>query len=86
MSIPIPYPGAVPWLRRLVTGLSPRSPRFELTSVRWKFEVGELALAQVFGRVLRFSHVNMIPTMLHNHLHVHVAFTRSTNGRSLRTF
>ena len=85
-SIPIPYPGAVPWLRLLVAGLSPRSHRFELTTVRVRFEVGKLALAKVFDRVHRFSHVIVIPTMLHNHLHVHVALTRSTNGRSPRTF
>jgi len=83
--IPIPYPPAVPWFRRLVAGLSPRNPRFDLTSISVRFEVGELVRAQVFDRVLRFSHVSIIPTTLHNHLRVHVGLTRSTNGRSLRT-
>ena len=70
-SIPLPYPGAVPWFTRLVAGLSPRGPRFYLTSVRVRFEVGKLALAQLFDRVLRFSHVSIAPTVFHNHLHVH---------------
>jgi len=68
--VPVPYPRAVPWLRRLVAGLSPRNPRFDLTSVRVRYEVGKLALAQVFDRVLRFSHVSIIPTMLLNHLYM----------------
>jgi len=67
--------------RPLTTG-----PRFDPTSVRVRYEVGKLALAQGFDRVLRFSHVIIISTMLHNHLHVYVALTRSTNGRNLRTF
>jgi hypothetical protein len=47
-TIPIPYPGAVPWLKWLVAGLSSRSPGFDLTSVRVRFEVGKLTLVQVF--------------------------------------
>jgi len=32
------------------------------------------------------SPVSIIPPMLHTHLHLHVALTRGTNGRSLETF
>jgi hypothetical protein len=41
---------AAPWLRRLVAGLSPRSPG----SVHVGFVVDKVALGQVFLRVLRF--------------------------------
>jgi hypothetical protein len=56
---------AVPWLRRLVAGLSPRRPRFDPRSVHVGFVVGKMALGQVFPRVLRISPVNFIPPVLH---------------------
>jgi hypothetical protein len=46
---------AVPWLRRLVAGLSPRRPGFDPGSVHVGFVVDKVALGQVFPRVLRFS-------------------------------
>jgi hypothetical protein len=52
---------AVPLLRRLVTGLSPRRPWFDPRSVHVGFVVDKVALGQVFPRVLRFSPVNFIP-------------------------
>jgi hypothetical protein len=45
----------VPWLRRLVAGLSRRRP----VSVHVGFVVGTVALGQVFLRVLRFSLINI---------------------------
>jgi hypothetical protein len=56
---------AVPWLRRLVAGLSPRRPGFDPGSVHVGFVVDKVALGHVFPRVLRFSLVNFIPPMLH---------------------
>jgi hypothetical protein len=52
---------AVPWLRRLVAGLSPRRP----ASVHVGFVVDKVALGQVFLRVLRIFPVNFIPPVLH---------------------
>jgi len=51
----------VPWLRRLVAGLSPRRPGFAPGSVHVGFVVDKVALGQVFLRVLRFSPVSIIP-------------------------
>jgi hypothetical protein len=56
---------AVPWLRRLVAGLSPRRSGFDPGSVHVEFVVDKVALGQVFPRVLRFSPVNFIPPVLH---------------------
>jgi hypothetical protein len=56
---------AVPWLRRLVAGLSPRRTGFDPGSVHVGFVVDKVALGQVFLRVLRFSLVNFIPPVLH---------------------
>jgi hypothetical protein len=42
-------------------------------------------VGQVFLRVLRFSPANILPPVLHTHLHLHVAVTRRTNTRSLGT-
>jgi hypothetical protein len=55
----------MPWLRRLVASLSPRSPGLDPGSVHVGFVVDEVALGQVFPRVLRFSPVNFIPPVLH---------------------
>jgi hypothetical protein len=45
---------ALPWLRRLVAGLSPRRPGFDPGSVLVRFVVDKLALGQVFLRVVGF--------------------------------
>jgi hypothetical protein len=55
---------AVPWLRSLVTGLSPRRPGFAPGSIHVGFVVDKVTLEQVFLRVLRFSSVNIIPPSL----------------------
>jgi hypothetical protein len=59
---------AVPWLKRLVAGLSPRRPVFASGSIHVGFVVDKVALGQVFLRVLRFSPVNIIPPLLHIYL------------------
>jgi hypothetical protein len=46
----------------------------------------KVAKRQAILRVLRFSPVTIFPSTLHTHLHLHVALTRRTNGRSLGTF
>jgi hypothetical protein len=56
---------AMPWLRRLVAGLSPWRPGFDLGSVHVGFVVDKVALGHVFPRVLRFSPVSFIPLVLH---------------------
>ena len=56
---------AVPTLRRLVAGLSPRRPGFYPRSVHVGFVVYKVTLGQVFPRVLRFSPVNFFPPLLH---------------------
>jgi hypothetical protein len=59
---------AVQWLKRLVTGLSPRRPGFAPGSIHVGFVVDTVALRHVFLRVLRFSRTNIIPPLLHIHL------------------
>jgi hypothetical protein len=51
---------AVPWLRRLVAGLSLRRPGFHSSSANVRFMVDRVALGQVFLRVLRLSLVSVI--------------------------
>jgi hypothetical protein len=51
---------AVPWLRRLDTGFSPRRPG----SVHMGFVVDNVALEQVFLLVIRFFPVSVIPPWL----------------------
>jgi hypothetical protein len=50
---------AVPWLRSLVAGLSPRRPGFEPGSIHVGFMVNKVEMGQVFLRVLRFSPVDI---------------------------
>jgi hypothetical protein len=45
---------AVPWLRRLVAGLSPRRPGFDPGSVHVGFMVDKVALGQVFPPSVSF--------------------------------
>jgi hypothetical protein len=54
----------VPWLNRLVAGVSLLRPG----SIHVGFVVDKVAPGQVFLRVLRFSPVNIIPPLLHIHL------------------
>jgi hypothetical protein len=59
---------AMPWLKRLVVGLSPRRPGFASGSIHVTFMMGTVVLGQVFLLVLRFSPANIIPPLLHIHL------------------
>ena len=77
---------AVPWLSRLVAGLSPRKPGFDPSSAHVKLVVDKVALEHIFIRALRFSLVSFIPPLLHTHLRLHAAFTRSTNRRHQGNF
>ena len=58
---------AVPWLRRILAGLSPPRPKFDMRQVLVGFVGDKVALGQGFLRVLRFSPISIIPTMLHTH-------------------
>jgi hypothetical protein len=58
----------VPRFRLLVTGLSPRRPRFVSGAVHVGFVVDKVALGQVYLRVLLFSLVNNIPPWLRTHI------------------
>jgi hypothetical protein len=51
---------AVPWLRRLVDGLSPRRPRFADGPIRVEFAVDKAALGQVFYEFFNFALVDII--------------------------
>jgi hypothetical protein len=51
----------VPWLRRLVAGLSPWWSGLAPRSVHEGFVVDTVALGQIFLRVLLFSPVNILP-------------------------
>jgi branched-subunit amino acid transport protein len=44
-----------------------------------RFVVDKVALGQVFLRVLRFSHVNIIPPLVLTHLHLYGAVSRRTD-------
>jgi hypothetical protein len=44
-----------------------------------------VALEHFFLQVLRFSPFNIIPPMLHTHLHLRFALTRKTESRGLGT-
>jgi hypothetical protein len=54
----------VPWARRLTAGLPLRRAGFDPGSVHLGFEVGKVALGQVFSRVFRSSLVIFIPVVL----------------------
>jgi hypothetical protein len=55
---------AVPWLRRLVAGLSPRRPGFAAGSIHVRFLVDKVSLGLVSLRVHMFTPVNIIPPSL----------------------
>jgi hypothetical protein len=60
----------VPWLRRLVAGLSSPRPGFYSRPDLARFLVNKVALGEVFLRVLRISPVSITPPMLLSHLHL----------------
>ena len=75
----------VPWLRRLVAGLSLQRPQFDPKTVHLWYVVCTITLVQVFLRVLRFSLDNITPPVHHICLYPHVVLSRRTNGRNLGT-
>jgi hypothetical protein len=76
---------ALPWLRRLVTGLSPRRTGFAPGSVCVGFVVGKVVLGQVFLRVLLFYSVRIILPWL-SILIYHLGMNnRPVSGRSSET-
>jgi hypothetical protein len=56
----------VPWLRRSVSGLSPRRPGFDIRSVRVRFAVDEVAPVQVLLRVHSFPCQCLSTNALHS--------------------
>ena len=52
----------VPWLRRLVAGLSPRRSVFNPKPVYVVFVFGKVTIGQEFLRVLHFSAVSITPS------------------------
>jgi len=63
-----------------------RKSGFDPRSAYVRFVVKNVALWQVFLRVLQLYPLSIIPTKLHTHHHVRVAFIRRTNGRRQGTF
>ena len=59
---------------------------FDVGSVHLRFMTDEVAMVEVLLQVLRFSPVNIIPPLLHSHLHLHVAHTRVSKERSPETY
>jgi hypothetical protein len=58
----------LPWLRRLVAGVSLRRPGLPPVSVHMGFVADNVALGQVLLQVLQFSPVSIIPPWLHTHI------------------
>ena len=77
---------AVPWLRRLLVKLSRRRPGFDPRPVHVRFMVNKVALGQASLRLLLFSLVSVIPTVLKTHLHLNTTLFWKTNGRNLGAF
>jgi hypothetical protein len=61
------YCQAVSWLTRLVGGLEPRRPMFDLIPAHWGFVEDKVALEQVLSRVLIIP-MSVIPLFLHTSL------------------
>jgi hypothetical protein len=74
---------AVTWLRRFIFGQTPRSPRFNPRSVHVRSVVRKVGRGLVFLRALRLRPVRVIPPMLHIHLCLNAALTRTKYVPSL---
>jgi len=73
-------------LNRISLIFSPRRTVFDPSSVRRTFVVDNVTMRQGFLRVLLFSRVRIISTMIQIHFHIKVVLTTRTDGRSLGTF
>jgi hypothetical protein len=62
--------------------LSLPRPGFDPRSVYLRLVVDKLALEFVYLRMHLVSPVSIIPTVPNTHIHIHIALTRRTNGRS----
>lgn len=62
-----------------------RRPGFDLRPVHVTFMLGQVALGQVFLRVLQFSSVSIIPPILHTHLHFSTTKAKWRSLQSLGT-
>jgi hypothetical protein len=69
-----------------VTGLSLQRPRFNPRSLHMGFVMDKVTLGQVSLQVLGFIFVNIIPPMLHTHLHLNATLITRTSRQSLVTF
>ena len=72
----------VPRLRRLDASLSQRTPGFDPVPVHVKFVVDNVALGQVFLRVVPFSFASIFPLMLQTRLHFNLTLVRRTSGQA----
>jgi len=72
--------GVVLWLRWLVAGLSSKRLRFDPGPPYVGFVVDKLTLGPAFFEHIDFPSSNIIPPLLHTHLHLRVALTRRSNG------
>ena len=76
---------AVPSLKRLVAGLSPRRPGFDPRTVPCQTCDGPSGTGTCFSPSTAISPVSIISPVLSTRVHQHIAFTRRSNGRSLET-
>jgi hypothetical protein len=65
--------------------LLPQISGFDYGRVHVGFVVDEVALGHLFLPVIRFSPVDIIPPMIHNHFRLSTALVRRTNACSLGT-
>jgi hypothetical protein len=75
----------VPWLRRLVASLSPRSAGFHSGQYNHKLSSTSDIKTGVSPWTSGFL-FSITPPMLQTHLRLHAALTRKTNGRILGAF
>ena len=76
-------PKAVPCFRWLVASLSKRRPGFDPRSVHVRFVLGEVAMGQVFLRIIRLSLFYIIPTKLpHPHPSIRCSYQQDKRAKS----
>jgi hypothetical protein len=70
--------GAVPTLRRLVAGLTPRRPGFDSRSIHVRFVLVKVALGQVSVRVVVYP-VGMLSPVFYTYLYRHDTLSSPRN-------